>query len=423
MKIKWLGMSLLLLSLLAFAAMATAEEKVIVEEIKLDDSGEKKIIVKVIGDESEIEDLEWTTEDGEVIVIKIDEDGEHVIHGDMDELDGETIKIIEKIHCDDESGTWTHKKHGKKGMYWVQAGKEKHKGAAKAYKMAFDAQAGGPFLGVTLSDIDEDEAKDAGLRKKTGVRVLQVSEDSAAEEAGIEAGDIITRFEGKKIDDASELVDAVSKREVGDEVDLQVMRDGKKKKFSCVLGERENNFAFFGSDDEDHKWQALKDLDIHIDHGENDIFVNRILGSFPHGPRLGVEIRDLGEDMAAYFPGAEIGQVLVMGITDDSVAEEVGIKSGDIIMEFGGEKIADSNELREAVQSAEAGEDIALNILRQGKTMKLTVNFKESDMGVAHMMPQGIRKMQRFHEFDNQELEERLKELEVKLEELSKILN
>jgi hypothetical protein len=75
------------------------------------------------------------------------------------------------------------------------------------------------------------------------------------------------------------------------------------------------------------------------------------------------------------------------------------------------------------VQSAEAGEDIALNILRQGKTMKLTVNFKESDMGVAHMMPQGIRKMQRFHEFDNQELEERLKELEVKLEELSKILN
>ncbi len=422
MKIKWLGMSLLLLSLLAFAAMATAEEKVIVKEIKLDDSGEKKITVKVVGDESELEDLEWTTEDGKVIVIKIDEDGEHVIHGDMDDLDGETIKIIEKIHCGDEDGTWTHKKHGKKGMYWVQDAKEKRKSAAKAYKMAFDAKAAGPFLGVTLSDIDEDEAKDAGLRKKTGVRVLQVSEDSAAEEAGIEAGDIITRFEGKKIDDASELVDAVSKREVGDMVDLQVIRDGKKKKFSCVLGERENKFAFFGSDD-DHKWQALKDLDIHIDHGENGIFVNRILGSFPHGPRLGVEIRDLGEDMAAYFPGAEIGQVLVMGITEDSVAEEVGIKSGDIIMEFGGEKIADSNELREAVQSAEAGEDIALNILRQGKTMKLTVKFEESDMGLAHMMPQGIKKIQRFHEFDNQELEERLKELEAKLEELSKKLN
>ena len=120
MKIKWLGMSLLLLSLLAFATMATADEKVIVEEIELDDSGEKKIIVKVVGDESEIEDLKWTTEDGEVIVIKIDEDGEHVIHGDLDDLDEDQIKIIKKIRVDGKEGAWTHKLHGDKDMYRVK---------------------------------------------------------------------------------------------------------------------------------------------------------------------------------------------------------------------------------------------------------------------------------------------------------------
>ncbi len=422
MKIKWHGLSLLLLPLLAFAALAIAEEKVVVEEIELDDSGEKKIIVKVVGDEDDLEDLEWTDEDGKVIVIKLDEDGKHVLHGDLEDLDDDHIKIIEKFHCD-EDGTWTHKLgdlHGK--HFRMQKKHGEHAEALKAYKIALDAEEGGPYLGVTLSDIDEDEAKDAGLRKKSGVRVLQVMDDSAAEEAGIEAGDIITRFDGRKIDDAAELVEAVGEKEVGDKVKVQVMRDGKKKTFACTLGERESGFAFFG-DDDFHSLEALKDLDFHFGHGENDIFVNRILGSFPHGPRLGVEIRDLGDDMASYFPGAEAGQVLVMGITEDSVAEEVGLKAGDIITGFDGEKVSDSNALRHAVQAAETDKDIVVDFLRQGDARQVTVKFEESDEDVALWTTPRVKKIQRFKEIETDELEARLKELEKKLEELSKKLD
>ncbi len=419
MKIKWHGLSLLLLPLLAFAALAIADEKVVVEEIELDDSGEKKIIVKVVGDEDALEDLEWTDEEGKVVVIKLDEDGKHVIHGDLDD---EHIKIIEKIHCD-EDGTWTHKfDDGQKGHFWLQKKHGEHAEALKAYKMALASEEGGPYLGVTLADIDEDEAKDAGLRKKSGVRVMQVMDDSAAEEAGIEAGDIITRFDGRKIDDAEELVEAVGEKEVGDKVKVQVMRDGKKKTFACTLGERDSGFAFFG-DDDFHSLEALKDLDIHIGHGENDIFVNRILGSFPHGPRLGVEIRDLGEDMASYFPGAETGQVLVMGITEDSVAEEVGLKPGDVITGFDGEKIGDSNALRHAVQAAETDKDIVVDFLRQGEVSKVTVKFEEPDEDVAMWTTPRVKKIQRFKDIETDELEARLRELEEKLEELSKKLD
>jgi len=388
MKIKWQGLSLLLLPLFVFAAVAAADEKVVEKEIQLDDSGEKKIIVKVVSDDDDLENLEWIDKDGEVIVIRIDEDGEHVILGGEDD-----DRIV------------------------LRSGRGKaHRAFDLHHKGMFDDDEDGAFLGVTLSDIDEDEAEDAGLRKQKGVRVMNVTDDGPADEGGIEAGDIITRFDGRKIEDADELVEAVGKSDAGDEVKIQLVRDGKKKTVECVLAEKERDMAFFSRKD----WKNLDKLEnFHwtLPEGEDDIFVKRIRGHFPQGPRLGVEIRDLDEGMAEYFPGADTGQVLVTGITEDSVAEKAGLKSGDVITAFDGEKISDSDGLRQAVREAEAGEDIALDFLRKGEARSITVQFEE-EVGLADLSSPKLKKFRQKKTFEKVDLEKRMEELERKLEKL-----
>ena len=91
-------------------------------------------------------------------------------------------------------------------------------------------------LGVSLSTVNSANAQRYGLAVSEGAYVSAVSAGSGADEAGIEVGDIIVSFNGKKISSASDLMVAVRECSIDDTVDVKVIRDGAEKTFSVNLG-------------------------------------------------------------------------------------------------------------------------------------------------------------------------------------------
>lgn len=92
---------------------------------------------------------------------------------------------------------------------------------------------------------------------------------------------------------------------------------------------------------------------------------------------LGVAIQDLSPELAEEFDAPTTEGALVGSVEPDSAAAEAGLKSGDIIVEFDGEPVVDSRQLRLRVAHTAPGTKAALQVLRQGKPRRLTVTLKE----------------------------------------------
>lgn len=178
------------------------------------------------------------------------------------------------------------------------------------------------YLGVRVEDISSSDLGDYfGVKKGEGVLVVEVLEDSPAEEAGLKAGDVITEFDGKEISSADQLVKYVRKTEPDDEVDITYMRKRQTKTVEVEIGEAKTSLSLFiggmgfpgechtkkilipgiggikkkieayhKDSDEDHDWIRIYGKD--LDDLEGDIEVYRMDRS-----ELEDALEDLKEDM------------------------------------------------------------------------------------------------------------------------------
>ena len=94
-------------------------------------------------------------------------------------------------------------------------------------------------IGVQIAPVTKEVAESIGLGKAQGVLVRGVEEGSPAEKAGIEAGDIITRFDGKPIEKPADLPRAVGNTKPGSQVSLTVFRRGTTKDLKVTVAEIE----------------------------------------------------------------------------------------------------------------------------------------------------------------------------------------
>ncbi len=92
-----------------------------------------------------------------------------------------------------------------------------------------------PYIGVSVTDVaSEDQAEGA----PAGALVAEIVENSPAEEAGLKADDIITKVNGKKISNRTELVAVVSKSKIGDKLEMEVYRSGDYIDITVTVGEQ-----------------------------------------------------------------------------------------------------------------------------------------------------------------------------------------
>ncbi len=99
-------------------------------------------------------------------------------------------------------------------------------------------------LGVIIQDLTSDlaEAFDIDSQQR-GAVIAEVQEGSAAEKAGLEAGDVVVELDGKAISSSAQLRNEVGLRRVGDKISLKVLRKGKEKTFKATLAKASTGVA------------------------------------------------------------------------------------------------------------------------------------------------------------------------------------
>lgn len=95
-------------------------------------------------------------------------------------------------------------------------------------------------LGISLSTVSAQSAQRYGLAVETGAYVAAVSDGSGAASAGLQVGDIITKFDGTSVESASDLMLDVRTKNPGDKVTLEVNRNGATQEMEVTLGSDES---------------------------------------------------------------------------------------------------------------------------------------------------------------------------------------
>jgi hypothetical protein len=213
--------------------------------------------------------------------------------------------------------------------------------------------AGQGYLGVTTGPVDDAFRKRTGSKLKEGAVVHDVVEGSPAANAGLKASDVIVAVDGTPITGPEGLTAAIRARKPGDAVKLTWYRGVKKEHATVILGERTDVAHRFGWDDQDFPWKGGPPPGM-----EGWSWSDR--GSMPQA-YLGVTPAEMPSDQGAAVGGVEPG----------SAAERMGLRPGDVIVRLNGEAIAGFEALRQAVKERSPGEEVTIEVLREGATITL----------------------------------------------------
>jgi serine protease Do len=93
------------------------------------------------------------------------------------------------------------------------------------------------WLGISIQDLTPDLAKQFGIDGSSGVLIADIVEGGPAEKVGIKQGDLIVELNGKTMASTKELRNLIANTPPGNKVDLVIVRDKKKMKFSVKVGE------------------------------------------------------------------------------------------------------------------------------------------------------------------------------------------
>jgi serine protease Do len=123
----------------------------------------------------------------------------------------------------------------------------------KVKKVLSDLRSGKPvkrgFLGVTPQELDKNFQESLGV--KEGVVVGDFTVGQAAEKAGIKRLDVITAVDGQRVASPDDLVSIISGHRAGETVKLAIVRDGKPRELSVVLGDRKDLPTAAGADEDE----------------------------------------------------------------------------------------------------------------------------------------------------------------------------
>src|SRR6185503_2385232 len=94
------------------------------------------------------------------------------------------------------------------------------------------------WLGIKLGDLDLARARELGFSGDQGVAVVEVTQNSPAEAAGLRLGDIILKWDGQPANDATNLSRLVARTKIGATVEIEIWRRGEQMKQNVTVGQR-----------------------------------------------------------------------------------------------------------------------------------------------------------------------------------------
>jgi serine protease Do len=196
------------------------------------------------------------------------------------------------------------------------------------------------YLGIRPQALTPEIAAGFDLEGVEGVLIAEVVPDTPAADGGLETGDVITKLNGADVADVNDFRMRVAEQGVGEAIELEVLRDGKRKGFEIVLAERPTSFTPAGAAQEDEDAWA------------------------------GMRVEELEPDRARrLFDDSEVEGILVVDVEPGSAADDAGIRPGDVIKEIGNVEITDRGDYGAAVEKYRDKKAVAILLRRGNQTL------------------------------------------------------
>jgi serine protease Do len=172
------------------------------------------------------------------------------------------------------------------------------------------------YLGVNIQPVTAEMAESMGMKTAKGAIVAEAMSGTPAADAGLKAGDVITKLNGQVVDDASDLTRRIGSFKPSDKVELTYMRDGSEKTASITLADQKNETL------------AKADGSRAKDQGA-----------------LGIQI--------APAKDGDKG-VAIVGVDPNGTAAEQGLAEGDIILDVAGKPVSSPADVKAGIANAKS---------------------------------------------------------------------
>jgi serine protease Do len=193
------------------------------------------------------------------------------------------------------------------------------------------------WLGVTIQPVTPEIAKQFKLKEEKGVVVSDVTQDSPAAKAGLKRGDVIINYRGQDVEDPITLRNLVAATAPDTKADITVIRDGKEKKLTVVIGELPEKEMAPGG---------------------------------PGNALSGIHVQDLTPQLRKTLGIPERLNGVVVADTE----RNVGLQRGDLIMEVDRVEIDSVKAFDDVASKIEPGSDVLLLVWRNGQVFYLTIS-------------------------------------------------
>jgi Do/DeqQ family serine protease len=190
-------------------------------------------------------------------------------------------------------------------------------------------------IGVSIQDITDQLRQAFNLRNgQQGVLVTGVGNNTPAQQAGLQSGDIITAVDGKKTNSGNSLRSQIGIKNIGDKVKLSVLREGRNRSFKLTVGNPQQ-FSSTGT------------------NSQNDNALHPLLAG------------------ARFSPSRNSDGVFVSALQNNSMAEYNGLEAGDLIIRTNKRKVRNLKEFINALRLSQ--NSLFIQLKRKGQLLLLAI--------------------------------------------------
>ena len=200
-------------------------------------------------------------------------------------------------------------------------------------------------IGVVIQEVTKDLAETFGLPKPAGALVSAVDPDGPAAKAGVEAGDIILKFNGKTISNSGDLPRTVAGVKPGTRSTLQVWRKGASRELGVMVAEL--------ADDEGAPQRGPQ-------RKRNERAPQNI-------GKLGLGLSELGANQRRQFDIKN--GVVVEDVLQGGLAAKAGLRRGDVILQVNDEEVKSVEQFNQLLSQFEKRKRVALRVKRGEGTL------------------------------------------------------